>query len=100
MKLLWSQRAERDLVAIGRYVARDRPAAARRWVERLRRRAREAVDHPLLGRAPPENPRPDLRELVEGRYRIVYRVSERAIEVVTVFEGHRRPPAEVAGDEG
>jgi plasmid stabilization system protein ParE len=40
----------------------------------------------------PELPRSDLRELVEGNYRIVYRVRGRVVEVITVFEAHRRLP--------
>lgn len=39
MKVRWSKRAVKDLKEIGSYIARDNPAAARRWVERLRERA-------------------------------------------------------------
>jgi plasmid stabilization system protein ParE len=31
MKLRWTQRARRDLVEIGRHVARDKPMAAQAW---------------------------------------------------------------------
>ena len=43
MILRWTDRARRDLLAIGRYIARDNPAAARQWVERLRERAQQAA---------------------------------------------------------
>jgi plasmid stabilization system protein ParE len=42
----WTARAVTDLVAIGDYIARDKPAAARSWVERLRQRALRAVEMP------------------------------------------------------
>jgi addiction module RelE/StbE family toxin len=89
MKLRWSERAAEDLLAIGRYIARDNRPAARRWVEGLRERARLAAEHPLAGRVVPEIEREDIREVLRGNYRIVYRVDGDAIEVLTVFEGHR-----------
>ena len=90
MRLLWTARARRDLLAIGRYIARDNPAAARSWVERLRERARRAAEVPEAGRIVPEIHRPDVREVFLRTYRIVYRVRDDAIEVLTVFEGYRR----------
>ncbi len=54
MKLRWTDQARGDLLAIGRYIARDSPHAARRWVEQLRERARQAAENPLAGRVVPE----------------------------------------------
>jgi len=90
MKLRWTQRARRDLIEIGRYIATDRPGAARRWVETLRRQARRAVEFPHSGRRVPEFEREDLREILVSGYRIVYAVRQEAIEVLTVFDGHQR----------
>ena len=95
MKLRWSDRARRDLLRIGRYIARDDPAAARLWVERLRNKAQMASRNPNMGRIVPEYSRPDLREVVQGRYRIVYKVSEEACTILTVFEGHRLIPEDL-----
>lgn len=39
-------------------------------------------------------PRCGLRELVEGNYRIVCRLREGEVEILTVFEGHRRLPVD------
>ena len=92
-RVRWSRRAVADLVEIGDYIARDAPPEARRWVERLRTRAAEAALAPKAGRKTPELDRDDVREVVLKRYRIVYRVRQTGIVVVTVFEGHRRLPA-------
>ena len=89
MTFRWTRRAEQQLFEIGRFIARDKPGAARRWVERLRRRAAEAAQHPLAGRRVPELEREDVREVVVRGYRIVYRVTTTAVEVLTVFESHR-----------
>ncbi len=94
MKLRWTDHARRDLLAIGRYIARDNPQAARRWSERLRERARQAAENPLAGRVVPELGRDDVREVFLRSYRIVYRVGEDTVDVLTVFEGHRLLPNE------
>jgi toxin ParE1/3/4 len=91
----WSRRAAADLVEIGDFIAEDDPAAARRWVERLRARAALAALTPLAGRRVPELDRDDVREVFVRSYRIVYRVLSRSIVIVTVFEGHRRFPRAV-----
>ncbi len=54
------------------------------------RTARTAARLPFAGRRVPEYQREDVREVFLERYRIVYRVTERRCEVVTVFEGHKR----------
>jgi len=40
----------------------------------------------------PEFSREDIRELLEGNYRIVYQVAKDRLVVLTVFEGHRLFP--------
>jgi plasmid stabilization system protein ParE len=85
----WTARAVTDLVAIGDYIARDKPAAARSWVERLRQRALRAVEMPHAGRVVPEIGRQDVREVFVRSYRVVYRLVADGIVVLTVFEGHR-----------
>ncbi len=94
IKLRWTDHARRDLLVIGRYIARDNPGAARRWVEQLRERARLAAENPLAGRVVPELGRDDVREVFLRSYRIVYSVGEEAVDVLTVFEGHRLLPKE------
>ncbi len=98
MKLYWSRRAQQDLLAIGRYISKDNRAAARRWVERLRQRARQAAEQPHVGRIVPEYSRLELREVLLRSYRIVYMVGNDAIQVLTVFEGHRLFPEGVVPD--
>lgn len=97
MKLFWTETARQDLLAIQRYIAANHPSAAGRWVERLRRRARNALSSPLSGRMVPEFFREDIRELIEGNYRIVYQVLSDRLVILTVFEGHRLFPDEAAG---
>jgi addiction module RelE/StbE family toxin len=94
MKLFWTETAKQDLQAIRRYIAADSPTAAKRWIERLRERARNALHAPLAGRKVPEFQSDDIRELIEGNYRIVYQVFSDRLVILTVFEGHQLFPQE------
>ncbi|RMH36606.1 MAG: type II toxin-antitoxin system RelE/ParE family toxin [Deltaproteobacteria bacterium] len=99
LDIQWSDRAKDDLAAIGDYIAADNPAAAMRWVERLVADVERAAEMPLAGRVVPEYAdRHDIREVLRRTYRIVYRVRAEAIEVLTIFEGHRLFPEGVVRD--
>jgi toxin ParE1/3/4 len=90
--IFWTNRALDDLEAIGDYIARDDPAAAERWIGLLIAGVERAAGAPLSGRRVPEIGRDDVREVFERAYRIVYRVEEKRIVVLTLFEGHRLFP--------
>ena len=90
MKVRWTPPAVEDLKSISRYIAKDNPAAARRFADKLKRRAESAGRFPKRGRIVPELARDDLRELIEGNYRIVYRVTQDSVEILTLFEGHKQ----------
>jgi len=92
MKLFWTETAKQDLLTIKKYISIDSPVAAKRWVQRLRERARNALHAPLAGRAVPELSRDDIRELIEGNYRVVYQVFADRLVILTVFEGHQLFP--------
>jgi toxin ParE1/3/4 len=51
----------------------------------LLRSSRDLAQPPLLGRRLPEFPDSELRELLERPYRLIYAVSGRGIEIVTVM---------------
>ena len=72
------------------YIAVDDPAIAVVFVEKLIRRTDALIDQPFSSRFVPAVPGRDLRELIEGDYRIVYRVSVSVVEILTVFEALKR----------
>ncbi len=90
MKVAWSMRAAADLRDIYDWIARDDRAAARRTVTQIRQRALQIARHPMGGRKVPERDTAELRELIEGRYRIVYRIEADRCLVVTVLDGARQ----------
>jgi plasmid stabilization system protein ParE len=50
-QLRFTESAERDLVDIGNFIARDSPANAAQFITRLEEHCQSLVAHPLLGRA-------------------------------------------------
>lgn len=93
----WSSRALSDLEAIADPIALDDEVAAERWVDRLIAQAESVKSAPHARRRVPELGREDVRETFLRTYRIVYRVSEQRIDVLTVFEGHRSFPDDLDG---
>jgi len=89
MKVTWSEQAWQRLLEIERFIARDDPRAAARLVDKLIDRGEGLAKHPERGRQLPELPDSGLRELIVNNYRVVYRRTPNAVEVLTVFEGHR-----------
>lgn len=98
--LVWTDRALRDLQAIDAYISADNPDVAARWIGKLLSRAERAAQAPLAGRVVPEKGRADVREVFVRTYRIVYRIREARIDVLTVFEGRRLFPSDVSSEDG
>ena len=99
MTVVWTEQAAERLREIEAFVARDDPRAAARLVDRLIARGDALARHPDRGRRVPELPDSGLRELIVGNYRVVYRRTSEAVEVLTVFEGHRRLPGHELSDD-
>ena len=91
MKIIWSPRALERVVEIGEYiVAQDRPSAAANWVEGVFASVGRLRRFPRSGREVPERRREDLREVLYGSYRVIYRIDPEQILVLTVR--HSRIP--------
>ncbi|MCI0376594.1 MAG: type II toxin-antitoxin system RelE/ParE family toxin [Gemmataceae bacterium] len=88
-KLKWSARAKADLGEIGNYIAQDNRRAARKFISRLRASVRRLRDSPEGGSVVEEAGIPDIREIVFGNYRIIYRYDGLAVVILTVRHGAR-----------
>jgi toxin ParE1/3/4 len=91
-RVVWAKAASRDLEEIILFVASASPLVAERLLDKIRRKARSLGMSPLRGRVVPELLRFGMRrwrELVIRPYRLIYRVSGRAVVVLAVFDGRR-----------
>ncbi len=88
-RIVWALQAVADVEAIRAYVARDSAHYADLLVERLVSAVERLGSNPLSGRVVPEVGDESVREVVHGNYRIVYRVRQDLVEIVTIFHGAR-----------
>ena len=85
-RLRYSEQSKSDLKQIARFIANDKPDAARKWVSKLREKCRLASQHPEIG-----DERPELGEGIRstylGSYVIFFRRSDGVVEIVRVIRG-------------
>ena len=65
-----------------------------KWVETLFEKVQFLKSSPKSGRIVPETHREDIRELIYGNYRIIYRVGKNRISMLTVRHGKQILPIE------
>jgi toxin ParE1/3/4 len=87
MKVHWTDTAEGHLDALYTYIAQDSPEYAKRMVDWLTRRSQQIADFPLSGRRVPEYDIEQIREVIEGSYRIIYHIKPDQIDVLAVIHG-------------
>ena len=79
-----------QLGAIAEYISIASPVYAEHTIEQLVERLDQACRFPESGRVVPEFERPDLRELIEPPYRLIYRVHPDTIEVIAVLHARQQ----------
>lgn len=78
-----------DMAALRDYIASDSSFHAKRFIQRIFDHVEKLATYPELGRRVPEVDRNDIRELVYQGYRIIYRVSQAEVVILTVLHGSR-----------
>ncbi len=89
MNVHWTETAQGPLDAIHAYIARNSAEYALRMVDRLTRRSQQIAATTLSGRRVPEYDLDQIRELIEGPYRIIYHIKPDQIDVIAVIHGAR-----------
>jgi toxin ParE1/3/4 len=84
MNLVWAPRAIDRVAEIAAYIAEDNPVAAEKWIRDVFARTEQLALFPQSGRHLPETARKDLRELIWGNYRIIYRIRLAQVAILTV----------------
>ena len=89
MKVVWSNESVIRLIDIEEYISKDNSQRAKNFINKLINRGESLKEYPYKGRIVPEFSIPEIREILEKNYRLVYRMAKDRIEILTVFEGHR-----------
>ena len=91
MEVRWSQEALACLMDIEDYIAGDDPERAVSFIDEIIEKVETLLpDNPRMGRMVPEISRPEIREIIFRRYRIVYGVDPGRLTVLTVFPAQRQ----------
>ncbi len=90
VKIVWTGFAILDLENIGEYIAKDSGRYAQVVIQDLFESTELLESHPKAGRIVPEFNNENLRELIRGSYRIVYRIVDvHRIDILTIHHSAR-----------
>ena len=87
MRVHWTDTAQGHLDAIYAYLEQDSAEYARQMVDRLTRRSKQLAEFPSSGRRVPEFEMDQIREVIQGPYRIIYYIKPDQIDVLAVVHG-------------
>jgi plasmid stabilization system protein ParE len=91
-KIEWAGVAENDLKGIVEYIAEDSPANALKILKKIKKRASSLYTFPERGRLVPELKDQGIllyRELIIPPWRIIYRISEMKVYVLSVLDARQ-----------
>lgn len=87
-KIKWTREAVDWLNKVHDYVAFDKPGAAKNLINKIRQRTHILREFPEIGHRMEEEPDENIRILLYGHYRIVYRIkADRDTDILGVFHG-------------
>ena len=92
MHIVWSPQSLRDLRAIREYIARDSELYADLSIARIFTAVERLLQFPHSGRIVPERDEPGIREIIVGRFRVVYRLQGTIIQIATIFRASQEFP--------
>ncbi len=91
-EVIWSDIAENDFTNIVEYIAADSPPNALRILRKIKEKSSNLCHSPKRGRIVPELQDHGIlqyRELIIPPWRIIYRVSEKNVYVLSVFDSRQ-----------
>jgi len=90
VRINWTSQAKDDLKNIADYISRDSKMYAKREVLKIRNRTAILKSNKNIGKQVHEIGKKHIRELIEGNYRIMYKiVSENQIDILTIHHSAR-----------
>ncbi len=84
MKVVWSELALERAYDEARFIASDKPEAALAWLEGLFGAMDRLESFPRSGSIVPEIGRPEYRQVVYKSHRVVYRIENTQVLILTV----------------
>ncbi len=88
-RLTWTPQALDDIEAICEFIAKDAPRYSQLFATQVFDSAERIEAFPMSGRIVPEVGQQNIREIILGNYRIIYRILDPEIQVLTVYHSAR-----------
>jgi plasmid stabilization system protein ParE len=95
LNVRWTERASKDALGIYDFIADQSEAYAESVYARLIVRPQQLEKFPDSGSIVPEYNRADIRELFLHSFRIIYRILDEEVRVLTVIHGSRQLPPRI-----
>ncbi|MCW8981849.1 MAG: type II toxin-antitoxin system RelE/ParE family toxin [Altibacter sp.] len=90
VRINWTLQATTDLKNIAEYISKDSKKYARFQVIRIKSRTKVLKSQSYAGKIVPEIEKQNIRELIEGNYRIIYKVVDNdRIDILTIHHSAR-----------
>lgn len=90
VRLIWSEVAVYELKEIFDYISKDSKVYAKRQVSRIRQATKILKTSKYIGKEVEEIGIPTIREIIEGNYRIIYKVmNDSEIVILTIHHSAR-----------
>jgi len=89
-QISWTKKSLKDLRAINDYISLDSSFYAARFISKLINRVDQLIEFPESGRIVPEKNVHEIRELIEGNYRIFYRLQKEKVTILRIHNAARR----------
>lgn len=83
-EIRWTEQAD-DVESIVEYIARDSAHYASLFGINVLGKIERLEELPMLGRIVPETNDPEIRELLFGNYRIIYRIKHDAVQLLSIY---------------
>lgn len=90
MNVYWTDTAVKHLSSIYAYISQNSPQYATRLVDSITRRSEQIASFPLSGRVVPEFETEQIREVIDGSYRIIYYIKPDQIDILAVIHGSQQ----------
>lgn len=89
VEIKWTLQSLDDIETIADYIAKDSHFYAQMFVVKTFESVASLQTFPESGRIVPEINRKNIRELIQGNYRIIYRLKINLVEILSVYHSSR-----------
>ena len=85
MKVFWTNHAVKQLSAIFNYISEDSSTYAKISIDKITRRSEQIEKFPYSGKIVQEYRNHNIREIIEGSYRIIYNIKKNQIDILSII---------------